>query len=361
VSNVYNFSAGPAMLPRDVMQQAHDEFFNWQGRGVSVMEISHRSADFEALALQTKNDLRDLLNIPSNYHILFLHGGGRTQFSAIPMNFLADFNSVAYAQTGYWGRLAAIEAMQYAPVNLVVNTQADGFMTLPLQDTWRDCSDAAYLHYVDNETIHGVEFNFIPAVKNAVPLVCDMSSNFLSRPIDVSRFGLIYACAQKNISIAGITVVIVRDDLLGRSVMPLTPSILNYGLEVKANSMLNTPPTYPWYLAGLVFQWIKKQGGVAEIARRNAEKSKVLYDFIDSEPFYVCPVARHCRSRMNVFFKTSSAELDAQFITFATTKDLIGLKGHKFSGGIRASIYNAMPMEGVEKLIALMKKFRVAS
>ncbi|HLD84675.1 MAG TPA: 3-phosphoserine/phosphohydroxythreonine transaminase [Coxiellaceae bacterium] len=353
----FNFSAGPSMLPPAVMQKIQEELLNWHNVGASVMEISHRSADFIAAAKQATKDFRDLLNIPENYHILFLPGGSWTQYAAIPMNLLDDFKSVAYVQTGYWGKLAANEAARYAPLNLVANAETRKFTMIPAQDTWKDFSDAAYLHYVDNETIHGVEFNFIPATKNNVPLVCDMSSNILSRPFDVSKFGLIYACAQKNAGISGITIVIVRDDLLKRKKIETTPSIINYAKQVEKESMLNTPPTFPWYVAGLVFQWLKQQGGVAEIAKRNAEKAKKLYDYLDSQQYYVNPVSRDCRSRMNVIFKLPTPELDAQFVKESEKQGLIGLKGHRAIGGIRASIYNAMPMAGVEKLLALMKKF----
>lgn len=345
------------MLPREVIQKAQTELLNWNNYGVSAMEISHRSPEFTVFSEESRDRLRALLHVPKNYHVLFMHGGGRGQFAALPMNFLDQHKNVAYAQTGHWGKMAATEAALFATVNVVVNTEQQDFLCIPPQSTWKNCDDAAYLHYVDNETIHGVEFSFIPKISERVPLICDMSSNFLSREFDVSKFGLIYACAQKNAGIAGITIVIVRDDLLQRRVMSTTPSILNYALHAKNNSMVNTPSTYPWYIAGLMFEWLEKQGGIAAIEKINAEKAKRLYDFIDAEPFYTAPVARDCRSRMNVFFKTASAELDTQFIAFAKTKGLIGLKGHKISGGIRASIYNAMPMEGVDQLISVMKQF----
>ncbi|OGT53446.1 MAG: phosphoserine transaminase [Gammaproteobacteria bacterium RIFCSPHIGHO2_12_FULL_42_13] len=351
----FNFSAGPAMLPVEVMQQAAAEFTNWHNLGVSIAEISHRSKDFENIVAQSKQDLRDLLNIPSNYHILFLAGGARTQFASVPMNLLDDYSKAAYVQTGYWGKTAGVEASRYCSVKTIA-TNAENPTTIPDPATWQDFSDCAYLHYVDNETIEGIEFDFIPDAKN-MPLVCDMSSNILSRPFDVSKFGLIYASAQKNISISGITVAIIRDDLLSRKKIATIPSIMDYSLQVKANSLYNTVPTYPWYLAGLVFQWIKKQGGVAELAKKNAEKAKRLYDYLDSQNFYRNSVEKRFRSRMNVIFKCPTPEQDVQFYQEAEKAGLLYLKGHRVLGGIRASIYNAMPLEGVERLIAFMKSF----
>ncbi len=357
MSQIFNFSAGPSMLPREVIQQASEEFLNWNNMGVSVMEISHRSPEFDSVAQQATQDLRDLLNLPQNYHILFLSGGGNTQYSAIPMNLLDHYSSVGYVQTGHWGKKAAVEAARYASLNVVADNEPNHFTGIPAQNAWRDFSDAAYLHYVDNETIHGVEFNFIPEAGD-VPLVCDMSSNFLSRPFDVSKFGLIYVCAQKNVSISGITIVIIRDDLLQRKPMSTTPSILNYALQVKNNSMLNTPPTFPWYLAGLNFQWLKRLGGLNAIAAINAEKARKLYDYIDSQDFYKNNVDKNCRSCMNIIFRLPSEELEAEFVKAARAEGLLGLKGHKILGGIRASIYNAMPVEGVDVLIDFMKHFK---
>ena len=343
------------MLPPEVLQQAEKELPNWHNKGISVSEISHRSKDFEALAKQSTQDLRDLLAIPENYHILFLQGGSRTQFSAVPMNLVDGYDSAAYVQTGYWGKAAATEAMRYTDVKIVADTDPV-FNTIPDQKKWKDFSNAAYLHYVDNETIHGVEFDFIPDSKN-VALVCDMSSNILSRPFDVSQFGLIYACAQKNISMAGITVVIVRDDLLSRDTHDTLPSIMNYALQAQHNSMYNTPPTFAWYVAGLVFQWLKNQGGIKAIAKKNAEKAALLYRYLDSQDFYQNTVDPRYRSRMNVIFRCPKEEWDTEFWQMAAEQGMIGLKGHKVLGGLRASIYNAMPIEGVEKLIAFMKAF----
>lgn len=345
VKSVFNFSAGPAMMPVEVMQQAQKEFLNWHEMGVSVAEISHRSQAFIDLAKQTEADLRELVTIPDNYRILFLAGGSRTQFSAVPMNLMDDFKSATYLQTGYWGKCAATEAARYLNIETIFDLEKTNL------------SDSAYLHYVDNETIDGIEFHSVPDVKNT-PLVCDMSSNFLSRPVDVSKFGLIYACSQKNIAFTGITIVIIRDDLLQRKTHPALPSIMNYALQVQHDSMLNTPPTFEWYFAGLVFQWIKKQGGLKAMAEKNAKKSQKLYDYLDSQDFYLNQVNKNSRSRMNVVFHLPTPELDALFVAKALEHGLMGLKGHKIAGGIRASIYNAMPMEGVERLMHFMEKFK---
>ena len=271
------------------------------------------------------------------------------------MNLLDDHPSAAYVQTGFWGKAAAIEASKYTDVKIIANNDPRCF-SIPDEKNWSDFSDSAYLHYVDNETIHGVEFDFIPDSKN-VPLVCDMSSNLLSRPFDVSKFGLIYASAQKNISIAGITIVIIRDDLLSRKKIATIPTILDYSLQVKNNSMLNTVPTFPWYLAGLTFQWLKKQGGLKAIAEKNAKKAALLYDYLDSQDFYKNTVEKKYRSRMNVIFKCPTDDLDTLFWQKAAEQNLLGLKGHRLIGGIRASIYNAMPITGVEALLEFMKAF----
>ncbi|OGT44714.1 MAG: phosphoserine transaminase [Gammaproteobacteria bacterium RIFCSPHIGHO2_12_FULL_38_11] len=355
IKTIFNFSAGPAMMPTEVMLQAQKEFLNWNNMGVSVSEISHRSQPFVDLANQSMKDLRELLAIPENYHVLFLPGGSRLQFSAVPMNLLSDYKTAAYVQTGYWGTAASIEAMRYADVRIIAEGGPD-YLEIPNEKTWADFSDAAYLHYVDNETIHGVEFNFIPDSRNT-PLVCDMSSNFLSRPFDVSKYGLIYACSQKNISIAGITIVIVRDDLLQRVTHAALPSMMNYALHVKHDSMYNTPPTFAWYFAGLVFQWLKNQGGLKAIAQKNTEKADKLYAYLDSQDYYKNNVHKNCRSRMNVIFNLPTSKLDAEFVKAANAEGLIGLKGHKIAGGIRASIYNAMPIDGVERLIDFMRVF----
>jgi len=345
------------MLPYEVMQQAQAEFLDWHGMGVSIAEISHRSKAFEEVAMQSMQDLRDLLSIPSDYHILFLPGGSRTQFSAVPLNLLGEKNKAGYVETGYWGRAAFEEAARYGEMHLVANANEGGeYKTVPEVAVWRDFSDCAYLHYVDNETIHGIEFDYIPE-SGDVPLVCDMSSNFLSRPFDVSQYGLIYACAQKNISIAGITVVIVRRDLLDRKKNPMIPTMLDYAVHAKNHSLYNTAPTFPWYMAGLTFQWLKKQGGLSVIAKRNLEKSTLLYDYLDSQNFYINTIDKRYRSRMNVIFKCKTESLDTLFWQEAADAGLLYLKGHRLLGGLRASLYNAMPIEGVQALIIFMKAF----
>lgn len=356
MEKIYNFSAGPAMLPDEVMQEAQAEFRDWRGMGVSVMEVSHRSREFVALVEEIEQDLRDILSIPNNYRVLFLHGGANTQFSAIPMNFLDDYTSAAYVVTGFWGKKAAKEAARYTSVNMLVNTESTGFNTLPPFEAWGDFSDAAYLYYVDNETINGVEFPFVPK-SGEVPLICDMSSNLLSRAFDITKFDFIVACAQKNLGMAGVTLVIVKDDLLARKPMPTTPTMLDYREQVKNNSMVNTPPTYAWYMAGKVFKWVKSQGGLETIANRNKEKAQKLYAYVDETDFYVNKVEKYARSQMNVPFHLPTPELDALFVEKALTHGLYGLKGHRLAGGIRASIYNAMPMAGVDKLIAFMQDF----
>ena len=356
MNKIFNFSAGPAMMPPEVMKQAQAEFLNWNNLGVSVAEISHRSQPFLDLVKEIEKDLRDLLKIPANYHVLFLSGGSRTQFAAVPMNLCDDFKSAAYVLTGHWGKVAATEAARFINTKIVASSESAHYTFIPPEKTWENFSDCAYLHYFYNKTIHGVEFDFIPDAKN-IPLVCDMSSNFLSRPFDVSKFGLIYACSQKDIGISGITIVIIRDDLLKRKPHSFLPAMMNYDLQVQNNSMYNTPPTYSWYFAGLIFQWLKKQGGLNVIAKRNAEKSAKLYDYLDSQTFYKNNVDKKCRSQMNIIFKLPTPELDDQFAKAASAAGFMGLKGHKVLGGIRASIYNAMPMEGIDALISFMKEF----
>ena len=354
---IYNFSAGPAMLPRPVMEAAQAEFLDWRGSGLSVMEFSHRGKDFMALAHEIEQDFRGLLAIPKNYHVLFLHGGAQTQFSAIPMNLLDNFKSAAYVNTGFWGKKASAEASRYTNVSLIADTESAGFLSVPPQSAWGDFSKDAYLYYVDNETINGVEFPFVPAAGD-VPLICDMSSNLLSRPIDVSKYGLIYACAQKNLGMAGIAIVIVRDDLLQRKPLPIIPSILDYRKQIEMHSMFNTPPTFAWYMTGKVFEWIKREGGLSVMEARNREKAKMLYDIIDQSDFYTNKVEKSARSLMNVPFCLPIPDLDARFLIEAEKQGLVGLKGHKLGGGIRASIYNAMPIEGVRLLADFMVDFR---
>lgn len=353
---VHNFSAGPAVLPEEVLIQAQRELLDWNNCGASVMEISHRGKEFMALAEETFQDLRDLLNIPKNYHILFLQGGARSQFAMVPMNLIDSHDSAAYVQTGLWGQLAIAEAKLFTQVKIVADTELTKFRTIPPQDQWDSFENAAYLHYVDNETINGVEFPYIPN-SGSVPLVADMSSSILSRPIDVSKFGLIYASAQKNMGPAGITLVIIRDDLLKRKALAQTPNMFRYQAHVEANSLYNTVPTFPWYVCSLVLKWLKKQGGLEVMAERNARKAAKLYEVIDHSNFYHNPVDRPYRSRMNVPFILPTPQLEEAFCKQAEKERFIGLKGHRYLGGLRASIYNAMPESGVDALIEFMKEF----
>ncbi|MBK1673623.1 phosphoserine transaminase [Ectothiorhodospira shaposhnikovii] len=355
MTRVYNFSAGPAVLPEPVLERAREEMLDWNGTGMSVMEMSHRGKAFVSIAAQAEQDLRDLLQIPANYKVLFLQGGATGQFAAIPMNLLRDKRRVDYVNTGAWSKKAISEARKYADVNVVATAADSNFTTIPAFDTWQRGSDAAYLHYTPNETIGGVEFHWIPE-SGDVPLVADMSSNILSGPLDVSRFGLIYAGAQKNIGPAGLTLVIVRDDLLGGA-MASTPSIFDYQVQAEAESMSNTPPTYAWYLAGLVFQWLKEIGGLKVMDEINRRKAEKLYKAIDNSAFYTNPVDVAARSRMNVPFTLADPELDGLFLKEAEQAGLTTLKGHRSVGGMRASIYNAMPEAGVDALVEFMVDF----
>jgi phosphoserine aminotransferase len=350
----YNFSPGPAALPTEVIEQARDELLDWRGAGSSVMELSHRSETFLECAAQTEADLRELLAIPPNYRVLFMQGGPTAQFAAVPMNLVPSDGVADYVNTGHWSRKAAAEAQRYCRVNVAADAAASNYCDIPAQHDWQLSPDAAYLHYVPNETIGGVEFSFVP--ESRAPLVADMSSTILSRPIDVSRFGLIFAGAQKNMGPSGLCVVIVRDDLLGRA-RSVTPSVFNYGLVAQEHSMLNTPPTFAWYLAGLVFKWLKRQGGLAQMAEQNRAKAELLYRAIDESGFYRNPVAVSCRSWMNVPFTLPRADLDPIFLGEAAQAGLLNLKGHRLVGGMRASIYNAMPPAGVAALVAFMGDF----
>ena len=354
-SRVYNFSAGPSALPEAVLAQAAAELMDWRGSGMSVIEISHRSAAFLEVAHQAEADLRELLAVPTHYRVLFLQGGASLQFAAVPLNLANADSSVAYVNTGLWSEKAIAEARRYARVSVVADTQGSGYRHVPPQAEWQVPRDASYLHYTSNETIGGVEFPFIPQVGD-VPLVADMSSHILSRPLDVSRFGLIYAGAQKNAGPAGITLVLVREDLLGHA-RAQTPQVMNYQAQAAEGSMLNTPATYSWYLSGLVFQWLKAQGGLAAIARVNDHKAQLLYDYLDASGFYRNEVARADRSAMNVVFNVPDVRLEPVFVSEASAAGLMHLKGHKRVGGLRASIYNAMPVAGVEALIAFMRDF----
>ena len=351
--SIYNFSAGPAVLPDEVLKIAAEELQDWQGSGMSVMEMSHRSKEFLSIAEKAEADLRELMSIPDNYKVLFLQGGASGQFAAIPMN-IAGQNDVAdYVITGSWGKKAFKEAGKYLTPNIAV--KADPFTSVPAQSNWKLSSGAKYVHVTPNETIEGVAFPFIPDT-GSVPLVADMSSTILSEPIDVSEYGVIYAGAQKNIGPAGVTIVIVRDDLLGKA-RALTPMIWHWADKAEAGSMLNTPPCYSWYMCGLVFEWLKSQGGLMKIAEQNTEKAKLLYSLIDESSFYNNAVAKEARSKMNIPFTLANPELDKTFIEEAKTVGLITLKGHRSIGGMRASIYNAMPLEGVKALINFMKEF----
>ena len=355
MARVYNFSAGPAMLPEAVLEQARQEMLDWHGSGMSVMEMSHRGKEFIAIAAQAEADLRELMGIPSNYKVLFLQGGASTQFAAVPMNLLRGKGQADYINTGAWSKKAIGEAKRYCTVNVAATAEAENFTAVPAAADWRLDPGAAYLHYTPNETIGGVEFHWIPD-SGEVPLVADMSSTILSRPVDVSRYGVIYAGAQKNIGPAGLTVVIVREDLMGETIAG-TPTMLDYKVQADNESMYNTPPTYAWYLAGLVFAWVKAQGGLSAIAELNRRKADKLYAAIDGSDFYHSPVAPACRSWMNVPFTLAKPDLDATFLAEAKAVGLVTLKGHRSVGGMRASIYNAMPEAGVDALVAFMADF----
>ncbi len=355
MARIFNFSAGPAVLPEEVLQQAQQEMLDWRGSGMSVMEMSHRGKEYMSIAAQAEADLRELMAIPSNYKVLFLQGGASSQFAMAPMNLLRGKNSADYINTGIWSQKAINEASRYCKVNVVASAELNNFTSVPEQDELQLNQDAAYLHYISNETIGGLEFPYVPQ-SGDVPLVVDMSSAILSRPIDVSQFGLIYAGAQKNIGPAGLTVVIVRDDLLGQTI-PGTPSMFDYKIHADNDSMYNTPATYGWYLAGLVFDWLKKRGGIAEMAKINQRKAAKLYAAIDGSAYYSNPIDVECRSWMNVPFTLADATLDDLFLKEAAAQGLATLKGHRLLGGMRASIYNAMPEAGVDALISFMADF----
>ncbi|MEJ2516107.1 MAG: 3-phosphoserine/phosphohydroxythreonine transaminase [Gammaproteobacteria bacterium] len=355
MERVYNFSAGPAALPLDVLEKARAELTSFAGSGMSVMELSHRGKEFVSIAEQAETDLRALLNIPDNYRVLFLQGGATGQFSAVPMNLAGAEDRADYVVTGSWGKKALAEGRRLLDAQVAADSAESGYTRIPDPSTWQRHDDAAFLHYTPNETIGGVEFHFVPDT-GGVPLVADMSSTILSRPLDVTRFGLIYAGAQKNIGPAGLTIVIVRDDLVGRA-RETTPGFLDYRAQADAGSMLNTPPTFAWYIAGLVFQWILDQGGLEAMGERNRRKAETLYGAIDASDFYANPVDPDCRSWMNVPFTLMDPALDGTFLEEARQAGLVTLKGHRSVGGMRASIYNAMPQEGVDALVAFMKDF----
>ncbi|MDY6979125.1 MAG: 3-phosphoserine/phosphohydroxythreonine transaminase [Pseudomonadota bacterium] len=355
MSRVFNFSAGPAMLPQEVLERAREEMLDWHGTGMSVMEMSHRGKEFMSIAEKATADLRELMAIPENYEILFLQGGASSQFAMVPMNLLRGKNKADYVNTGAWSKKAIAEAKKFCDVNLAASSEADGFSSAPEQSELQLSGDAAYVHYTPNETIGGVEFNYIPETGD-VPLVADMSSTILSRPIDVSKYGVIYAGAQKNIGPAGLTVVIVRKDLIGET-LDKTPAMFDYQVHAENDSMANTPPTYGWYLAGLVFEWLKEKGGLAGMAEINKRKSDKLYNAIDNSDFYANPVKPDCRSWMNVPFTLANPDLDKTFLEEAAKQGLTTLKGHRSVGGMRASIYNAMPEAGVDTLVEFMADF----
>jgi phosphoserine aminotransferase len=350
----YNFSPGPAVLPLDVLEQARAELLDWNGSGMSVMEVSHRGKAFMRIAAEAEADLRELMAVPPNYKILFLQGGASAQFALIPLNLTRPESVTDYIDTGHWSKKAIAEARRYCTVRIAAEAGGDG-MRVPPQSELDLAPGATYAHYTPNETISGVEFQYVPEV-GSVPLVADMSSNILSRPIDVSRFALIYAGAQKNIGPSGLTLAIVREDLLGHA-RPSTPSVFNYQAVAAEGSLLNTPPTFAWYIAGLVFKWLKKNGGVAAMGETNGAKARALYAAIDESPFYRNKVARDARSRMNVTFTLEQPELESAFLEEAAQAGLHHLKGHRVLGGMRASLYNAMPLDGVQALIGFMREF----
>ena len=352
MSRIFNFSAGPAMLPAEVLARAGDEMLDWRASGMSVMEMSHRGPEFISIAAEAEADLRSLLSIPGNYKVLFLQGGATLQFAQVPMNLLRGKGKADYVVTGEWSKKAIKEAKNYCDAAVAATSEDRNFTYAP--KAWNVRKDAAYVHYCSNETIGGVEYHEIPRAE--IPLVADASSHFLSRPIDVSKFGLIYAGAQKNAGPAGLTFVIVREDLIGQAAKG-TPSVMDYKLQADADSMLNTPATYSMYVAGLVFKWLKQQGGLAAMEKTNMQKAKLLYDYLDQSAFFRNPVAKEDRSRMNVPFTLRDASLDAQFLKGAAERGLIQLKGHRSVGGMRASIYNAMPLAGVQRLVEYMREF----
>jgi len=355
MSRLFNFSAGPAMIATEVLERAQSELLDWHGSGMSAMEMSHRGKDYMSIAEHAEATLREIMEIPSNYKVLFLQGGASSQFSTVPMNLLRGKQKADYLLTGMWGKKAIAEGERYCEVNIACDSSAQNFSEIPAPDSWNLDSDAAYVHYTPNETIGGVEYHWIPDTGD-VPLVADMSSTILSRQIPVERFGLIYAGAQKNIGPAGLALVIVRDDLLG-DVIDGTPTMMNYQTMADADSMYNTPPTFGWYMAGLVFDWIKEKGGLKAMGEINQRKASKLYEAIDQSDYYSNPVRQDCRSWMNVPFILGDDAHNEAFLAEAKEAGLVTLKGHRSVGGMRASIYNAMPEEGVDALIAFMADF----
>nr|WP_288359393.1 3-phosphoserine/phosphohydroxythreonine transaminase [uncultured Pseudomonas sp.] len=351
----FNFCAGPAALPEAVLQRAQAELLDWQGKGLSVMEMSHRSDDYVVIAEKAEQDLRDLLTIPSDYKVLFLQGGASQQFAEIPLNLLPEDGTADYVDTGIWSKKSIEEARRYGNVNVAASAKPYDYFAIPGQNEWQLSKNAAYLHYASNETIGGLQFDWIPETGD-VPLVVDMSSDILSREVDISKFGLIYAGAQKNIGPSGLVVAIIREDLLGRA-RSSCPTMLNYKIAADNGSMYNTPATFSWYLSGLVFEWLKEQGGVAAMEQRNKAKKDLLYKAIDASEFYSNPIAKNARSWMNVPFRLADERLDKPFLAGADARGLLNLKGHRSVGGMRASIYNAVGLDAVEALVAYMAEF----
>ena len=359
MSRIYNFSAGPAALPEAVLKQVQQEMLEWNGAGASVMEVSHRGKPFMAAAAQAEQDLRNLMGIPDNYKVLFLQGGATAQFSAIPLNLIFLGGKADYAHTGHWSKKAIADAARFVDVNVVCDTSGEGYKHVPASSDWSLSDDAAYVHITPNETIAGVEFDWLPETDK--PICADLSSTILSRTIDVSKYGIIYAGAQKNIGPAGLTIVIVRDDLIGQFPKDM-PRLIDYEVMADSDSMNNTPPTFSWYLAGKVFAWLKENGGIDAVAKVNQAKAETLYGYIDSsDGFFTNPVAVENRSLMNVPFILANKELDAAFLEQSHAAGLHALKGHRSVGGMRASIYNAMGIDGVEALVAFMKSFKAAN
>ena len=355
MNTIYNFSAGPAVLPRAVLEQAQEEMLEWSGSGMSVTEMSHRSKEFLSIVEDAERTLTSLLGLNEDYQVLFLQGGATTQFSVIPMNLLEDSRGADYICTGQWSKKAIKEGKKIGSIHVAATSEDRKFSDIPSYDSWDLRSNSSYIHITSNETIGGVEFHDYPSNLPA-PLVADMSSHILSRPLDVSKFGLIYAGAQKNIGPAGLTIIIIRKDLLNR-IGPDLPSMFSYAVQADNQSMFNTPPTYAIYMAGLVFKWLENQGGLFSVEQKNIKKSNMIYDQIDSTGFYRSPVARNCRSRMNIPFRIHDESLEDLFLKDANDYGLLQLKGHRSVGGIRASIYNAMPTEGVEALLGFMQHF----
>ena len=352
---IFNFSAGPAVLPELVLEIAAGEMLDWHGSGMSVMEMSHRGKEFMSIAAKAEADLRALLAIPSSYKVLFLQGGAIAENALVPMNLLGGRSVADYVNTGEWSKKSIKEAKKYCTVNIAATAEDKNFTYVPAQETWKLSRDSAYVHVCTNETIGGVEYHWTPETGD-VPLVADMSSHIMSRVIDVAKYGVIYAGAQKNMGTAGLTVVIVRDDLLDRA-LPITPSVFHWKEQAEAESMLNTPATYSVYIAGLVFEWLQAQGGLAAIEKKNIAKARLLYDYLDRSKFFLSPVRKEDRSRMNVPFKLRDEKLDEVFLKGAVERGMVQLKGHRAVGGMRASIYNAMPLEGVQTLADYMQEF----